>query len=148
MSSNILKKSVSIRAPRQKVWAVLLEDHYTRDWYTEFSQGAHVETDWNTGSKAVFKDLNNDGLIARVAQNIPHEIISLEYEGVLTKGSEDYTSEAAQQVKGGREIYRLSEQDGSTVLAIECDMPDEYFQSMSLAWDSALQKVRVLSETN
>lgn len=141
-----IKKSIKISAPKEKVWEVLLLDEFTRIWYAEFSEGSHAETDWQVGSKAVFTDNSGSGLLGKVIVNQPNEIISVEYQGLVQAGMEDYESEDAQAVKGTRETYHLSEKDGATQVAIEADMAAEYYEMMSAAWDKALQKIKMLSE--
>ena len=59
---------------------------------------------------------------------------------------EDYTSEMIESMKGGHEIYRLSGDNGKTLLSIESDMTEEYFDMMSEAWDRALEKIKAMSE--
>lgn len=141
-----IKKSISINAPKEKVWEVLLQDHYNRQWFAEFSEGTKAETDWQVGSKVLYTDASGSGMIGKIITNRPAETLDVEYEGFVADGQEDYTSEGAQALKGGRETYRLSEANGVTQLAIESDMSAEWFEQMSLAWDRALQKIKELSE--
>ena len=68
-------------------------------------------------------------------------------KGILNDNKEDYESDMANQIKGGRETYHISEEDGVTYLEIESDMGAEYFEEMSKAWVSALQKVKSLAES-
>ncbi len=147
MEKQTIKKSIEINAPKEKVWEVLLNDKFNRIWYAEFSEGSHAETDWKVGSKAVFTDNTEFGLVGKVIVNKAYEVISIEYQGVVIAGKEDYESDIASSVKGGRETYMLSEKENVTHLSIECDMSEELFESMSLLWDRALQKVKELSET-
>jgi hypothetical protein len=49
-------------------------------------------------------------------------------------------------VKGGIERYVLTEKNGTTELAIACDMEANYYGPMALAWDQALEKIKSLSE--
>ncbi|HXI00504.1 MAG TPA: SRPBCC domain-containing protein [Sphingobacteriaceae bacterium] len=142
-----IEKSIKIKAKKEAVWEVLLQDKYTRIWYSEFSPGSHAETDWQIGSKAVFKDDSKCGIVGMVVKNKPYEIIELEYDGIITDGIEDYDSEIAREVKGGLETYQLSEEEGVTQLSIACDMSEEYFEMMSKAWDNALAKIKELSES-
>lgn len=146
MKTELIKKSIEISAPKEKVWDVLLNDKFTRIWYAEFSEGSHAETDWKVGSKALFTDKSNRGLVGKVIVNIPNEVISVEYQGLVMAGTEDYESDEAKNVKGARETYHLAEKNGVTRVSIECDMGEEWFESMSLAWDKALLKVKELSE--
>jgi len=147
MTKRTIKKSIRLNAPKEVVWNVLLDDQFTRKWYAEFSEGSHAETDWQIGSKAVFTDNTKSGLVGKIIANKTHEIISVEYTGFVENGVEDYTSEVAKAVNGGHETYRLSESNGVTHLSIECDMTEDCFEFMSLAWDKALQKIKNLSES-
>ncbi|MGZ8538381.1 MAG: SRPBCC family protein [Flavisolibacter sp.] len=141
-----IKKSIPIYATKEKVWEVLLNDEFTRQWYAEFSEGTHAETDWSVGSKALFTDNTGGGLIGKIIENKRAEILSVEYQGSVENGKEEYDTEMAKAVKGGMEIYKLSEINGVTDLTISCDMGEDYFDMMSLAWDKALQKIKGLSE--
>lgn len=147
MEKQTIKKSIEINTSKEKVWDVLLNDKFTKIWYAEFSEGSHAETDWKVGSKAIFTDNSKEGLVGKVIVNKPNEVISVEYQGTVIDGKEDYESDVSKNVKGGLETYRLSEKDGVTYLSIECDMAPELFESMSLLWEKALQKVKELSET-
>lgn len=142
----LIKKSILIKAPKEKVWDVLFTDPYIRIWYNEFSVGCYAVTDWKLGSKAVFKDDSESGLIGEIVANQPNQLLSIEYTGVLEGGVENYESEMANQMKGGRETYKISENDSGTFLEIELDIAQEYFEMMSSAWEKALEKVKELAE--
>ena len=146
MNAQRISKAISINAPREKIWRVLTEDQYTRRWYAEFSEGTHAITDWKVGSKALFVDDSKCGLASKVVENKPPEFLSLEHQGIVNDGIEDYESDMAKSVKGGCENYSLTEQDGVTRLFIEADMAPEYFDSMSLSWDRALELIKEFSE--
>lgn len=141
-----IKKTIDINAPKDKVYDVLMQDKYTRIWYGEFKEGSHAETDWKVGSKARFTDNEGGGMVARIIENKPSEKISIEYEGVIANGIEDYDSAEAKKWKGGHETYKLSG-DGTTHLSIESEMAPEFYDIMSESWDKGLKKIKELSET-
>jgi hypothetical protein len=143
-----IKKSISIRADKAKVWDVLTKDEFTRIWYGEFCEGTHAITDWQVGHKAKFIDNTQNGIVGRVTANTPGELLVLEYDGMIYQGVEDYESDTAKAVKGSIEKYKLTGDNGNLMLYIECDMADEYCEMMSSAWDNALKKVKSLSETS
>lgn len=144
-----IKKSIDINAPKEKVWDIFLNDKFTRIWYAEFKEGSRAETDWKEGSKAVFTDGSGNGILGKIIVNKPYEAITIEYEGFVMAGKEDYYSEGAKDIRGGRETYLFSEKgSGVTHVSIECDMSEKYFESMSAAWEKALQKVKELCEAN
>jgi uncharacterized protein YndB with AHSA1/START domain len=143
----LIRKSISIHAPKEKVWDVLFTDRYIRIWYSEFSQGSYAITDWKVGSKALFIDESKRGLVGEIAVNEPNQRLAIEYAGTVNEdGAEDYESEMAGEFKGTRETYHISEEGGITFLELTCDMPAKYFEMMSAAWDKALQKIKQLSE--
>lgn len=145
--SKKIKKSIDINASKERVWDVLLNNKFTQIWHAEFSEGSHAETDWKVGSKASFTDKSKGGLVGKVITHEPNEVIAVEYQGVVVNGVEDYSSNDARNVQGGLEKYQLSEKKGVTHLSIACDMGEVFFESMSLAWDKALQKIKQLSES-
>jgi uncharacterized protein YndB with AHSA1/START domain len=148
MNKQTISKSVSIQAPGEQVWNVLTDDDMTRRWYSAFSEGTHAETDWKEGSKVVFTDGSHDGLIGKIVTSAPNRLLSVEYTGVLSKGTEDYESELARAVQGGKETYRLVQEGGHTNLYIECDMSEEMFEPMNRLWDEAVKRIKSLSENN
>jgi len=143
----VIKRSVSINAPKEKVWDVLVNNKLNRIWYAEFSAGTIAETDWQIGSKAVFKDESGSGLIAEVTENKPNEILSVEYKGMLSGGKEEYDSEEAKSVQGGGETYVLKGTNGRTDLTITCDLDDSMYDAMLGMWDKALQRLKQLAES-
>lgn len=146
METMLIKKSIDIHAPKEKIWNVLMDDHYSRQWYAEFSAGTYAETDWNEGSKVVFQDDSKSGIIGIIESNKPGEELIIEYTGMLRNGIEDFESPDAQLVKGFRECYWLTENGDNIRLDIESDMGSEYFEMMSEAWDKALLKIKDFSE--
>ncbi len=141
-----IQKLITIKSTKSAVWDVLLKDEYTRIWYAEFCEGTHAITDWKVGSKAIFLDNSKRGIVGKVIAHEYGELLTLRYDGVVSNGVEDYESNGAQAVKGSIEKYDLTGKDGSIVLNIECDMADQYFEMMSLAWDKALEKIKILSK--
>ena len=143
-----IHKSIEINAPAEKVWKVLLGADYIKIWYTAFGEGLEAKTDWQLGSKAVFNDQKGDGMIGRIITNEPNKKITIEYDGFMVKGQEDFTSEAALATKGSQETYTLVSASNGTALDITCDMDENYFDMMSGMWENAVQKIKKLSEAN
>lgn len=141
-----IKKSILIDASKEKLWDVLTLDQYTKDWYSVFSPGSYVVTDWKAGSKALFIDQSNNGMAAKVAESIPGKSLIVEYTGIVTDGKEDLDSAIAQQYKGGRETYHLSEEHGATRLDISSDMDEQMFDMMSDKWEKAFERLKELAE--
>lgn len=146
MKFTTIKKNILIEATKQKVWHVLLNDTFSRIWYQEFSTGAYAQTDWNINSKVIFADPTGNGLIGKIIENRKFEALTIEFTGQLVEGVEDYTSQAAKELKGKRESYRIKEQNGPVLLSISADLSEVYAEQMETAWDRALLKIKSLSE--
>jgi uncharacterized protein YndB with AHSA1/START domain len=146
MENRTIRKSITINAPKEHVWEAMMQDKYYQEWTAAFSEGSHVETDWELGSKAVFTDKSGNGIVGRVVEKVPYKQLAVEFEGLVHEGREDYESEGARQVKGSRESYLLTEEHGSTRLDTSSEMGEEYYEQMSQAWDRALQKLKHLAE--
>lgn len=147
MKMKTIKKSITLNAPPEKVWDVIVNNSINRVWYEAFhGGGTQTDTDWKVGSKAIFADNSKSGMISTVVANTPCEYLSVEYQGQLVQGKEDYTSSDAKAIKGGKETYHLSVANGSTKLSIESDTGEEFFEQMSRDWDDALSKIKDLAE--
>ncbi|MBC7451651.1 MAG: SRPBCC domain-containing protein [Cytophagales bacterium] len=143
----LIKHSIDINASKAKVWDVLTKDQYNRIWYAFFSEGTHAETDWSQGSKVIFKDDSNSGMIAEVTAAIPGELLAVKYTGILMKGKEDYDSKDAQSVKTGYERYEILEKDGKVKFYTEAEMGPEMEEMLSEPWKNALNKIKELAES-
>ena len=146
MKMKAIKKSIAINATPERIWDVITKDQYTHQWYAEFSEGTQAHTDWKLGSKAIFTDRSKNGMIAKVKENTPGELLSLEYTGLYSEGKEDYDSPEAKRFKGGHETYRLEKDHEAMLLKISSDVDEKQHDSMAEFWDKALEKIRELAE--
>lgn len=145
---NTLKFSITINAPRQKVWDTMLEDATYREWTKPFNETSYYKGDWSEGSKILFLGTdkngeNEGGMISRIAKNIPLEYISIQHLGVIENGVEKPWEEGSE----GFENYSFKEKEGSTVVDIELtNLPDSYLDMMNIMWPKALEILKTLSE--
>ncbi len=137
---------ISINAPREKVWKVLWNDVTYREWTAPFAEGSHAVTDWKEGSKVLFLDPDNNGMVSKIKTNIPNKFMSIEHLGLVKGGVEDTKSEEVHQWAGAMENYTLQGENSTTELGIEVDITDEYMDMFKKIWPKALQKVKKLSE--
>lgn len=141
-----IRKSIHIKADREKVWDTLLQDKTYRTWISVFNPGLYAETNWKEGNKVLFMNPDGDGVVSLVVVHRPFEFISLEHQGIIKNGKEVLHDVEIKDWRGFRETYHVCEREGVTQLSIEQDRPEEYFDSFSKTWDLALQKVKDLSE--
>jgi hypothetical protein len=141
-----IRKSIEINVSKEKIWDALMQDAYTKDWYGIFNPGTYALTDWQLGSKAVFANDSENGIIGRTIIHDPYELLSIEYYGVLNHNNEGFENKETQIFKGAHETYGLSSKEHTTMLNIEVDMSDGLFDIMSKSWDEALLKIKNLAE--
>lgn len=147
MEIKVINKSIRINAPREIVWEVLVNDAYNENWFAEFAPGTTAKTDWEIGSKVIFADESNNGMIGKIIGNEPFEGLSIEHLGMLSDGKEDYESTMAKQMKGALEIYKLTVENSIVKLEIAADMGADYYFQMAESWEKALHKIKHLAES-
>lgn len=140
-----IRKQIAIDAPKENVWTVLLDDNYTADWYAIFCEGTTAQSDWIEGHRIAFTDKTNNGIFGIIARKKPYEKLSFVYHGLIINGNDDTESPMAKMYKDAEETYRLTEEDGHTVLAISCDMDESMYEEMSSKWEAALQRISELA---
>ncbi len=145
--------SIFINAPVEKAWNTMLEDATYREWTAPFNPGSYYEGDWNEGSiiKFLGVDENGDaqmgGMYSRIAQNRPHEFVSIEHLGFVDlEGNIDTTSEEVKKWTPAFENYTFTEKDGGTEVSVELDSPDDHKEMFDEMWPRALLKLKEISE--
>lgn len=139
---------ITINAPREKVWSTLWNDSTYREWTSAFGEGSSAKTDWKKGSKALFVDPENSGMVSTIAENIPNEFMSIKHLGIIIKGVEDMNSEQAREWSGGLENYTLQTVNGKTELTINIDIAPGFEDYFMDAWPKALERLREIAEKN
>ena len=142
--------SITIHASKEKVWQTLWDDATYREWTTAFIEGSWAKTDhFKKGSKVLFLDDKNDGMVSIVAENKPNEYMSFEHIGEAKKGVEDLESAKNQGWAGAHENYTLKATEGGTEVSIELDVDEnakqmvDYFMA---TWPKALSKLKEIAE--
>src|SRR5690606_25403353 len=85
-----LKYSITIDAPRTKVWEAMLGKSTYNEWTSAFHPTSRYEGDWNEGSEILFLATMDDGsvggMVSRVHESRPYEKVDLEHLGVVKDG--------------------------------------------------------------
>lgn len=141
-----LKFKITIDASREKVWDVLWNDDTYSIWTEPFSPGSKAETDWQEGSKILFLDASDRGMVSRVKENRPNEYMGIEHLGYYNKGVEDFDSPEVKSWAGSTENYTLLTIDGKTELTVDSDISPDHKEMFEKIWPKALDKVKELAE--
>ena len=140
---------ITINTPRQKVWETLWDETTYPKWTAAFCEESKAITDWQEGSKVLFVDGENRGMVSVIERKIPNEYMSFKMLGELVKGQEDYTSDNALQIAGGFENYTLTDDKGGTLLVIDvggANMNESIVAYFTDTWPKALALLRSIAE--
>lgn len=145
--------SVTIDAPKEKVWHAMLDDEPYREWTKVFSEGSYYKGSWEKGSKILFlgpdlKTGEESGLVSQIVDNKPYEFISVEHLGIISNGVEDTTSEEARKWTPAFENYTFTDKDGATEVLVDMDSADEMAEEFSKQWPAALARLKEIAETS
>lgn len=139
--------STNINAPKEKVWEMLWNLDAYRAWTSVFTDGSDVRTEnWNEGSKVLFLDGKGGGMVSMVAGNRINEYMSFRHLGIIKDGIEDTSSDAVKTWAGATENYSLSGNNGTTTLAVDMDITEDFKDYMEKTWPVALEKIKALAE--
>lgn len=143
---NTLHFSKTINAPAGKVWNTMLEAETYRQWTRVFTEGSHFKGSWEEGEKILFLGPEDSGMVATIAENRPHEFISIKHIGIVKDGVEDTESKEAKKWAPAFENYTFTEEDGKTTVTVDMDIEKEHEEMFNEMWPKALQKLKELAE--
>ena len=142
--------SITISAPKEKVWETMLGEATYRQWTEAFAPGSHFVGSWEQGADIKFLAPDDkgamEGMVSRIRENRPYEYISIEHLGVAQGGKDDTSSEAIKGWAGAFENYTFKETDGRTEVLVEMDTADEHQEMFQNMWPNALKKLKELAE--
>lgn len=136
-------------ASPEKLWSALWDDKNYREWTSAFAAGSRAESDWQEGSKVLFLDANNDGLISVIAKKVPNKHMSFRHLGAVKKGVESIGAPEDKEWAGAHENYTLTAQKDGTGLTVELEskgMPENMIDYFKSVWPKALQQLKEIAE--
>jgi len=144
-----LHASITINAPREKVWNTMLSDDTYRQWTAAFYPGSHFRGEWKEGAKMLFigpSENGEEGMVSIIEACRPYEFVSIRHIGIYSNGVEDTESEKARQWSPAHENYSFTETQDGTTVSVEMDIQDEYKESFKEMWDKALVALKDIAE--
>ena len=144
---NKLTFQISIRAPREQVWQLMLSDAGYRQWTVPFCEGSYYEGSWDAGARIRFLSPDGDGMIAVIAESRPAEFLSIKILGEIRDGVEHDADEAPAWAPA-YENYQFETRDGATLVTVTTDVIAEFEDYMTKTWSLALDCLRVLCEAS
>lgn len=145
-----LQFTIDINAPQETVWNTMLGDETSREWLEVFAPGSHFVGDWSEGSQLLFLAPDErgemEGMVSRIRETRPPELISIEYIGVIEDGVEDTSSAAAKEWADAGETYTFTVVGSKTQVEVEMMTPEEDKEWFQTTWPKALHKIKELAE--
>ena len=138
--------SISINAPKDKVWNALWDNENYKAWTSAFAEGSHAVTDWNEGSKVLFLDGKGSGMYSTIAKKTPNELMSFRHIGEVKDGKEQPLDDKTKAWSGGLETYKLTESNGVTEVSVDLDVPEDFMEYFTTTFPKALQNVKDIAE--
>jgi hypothetical protein len=142
--------SVTIHAPKDRVWHTMLNEDTYPVWTEVFMPGSHYRGSWNEGSKILFlapgETGKMGGMVSRIKENKPYEFISVEHIGFVREGKEFTSAEDVAGWAGALENYTFKGNNGVTEVLVDMDTVEEYKEMFLDMWPKALQKLKELVE--
>ena len=136
MGDDTIKKSVTIDAPVETVWAAITTPEVIKEWFF----GVDTETDWQVGSPIVHKGsyqgkpYMDKGEITEF--DPPHVFAHTHWSDMSGKPDKPENYEHV--------TWQLAERDGGTQLTLqEKNLPSEEAKKLSeKSWDAVLQQLK------
>ena len=137
---------ITINAPRAVAWATMLGPQTYTAWTAPFCEGCYFVGAWDEGAKIQFLAPSGDGMTSVIAQNTPHEFVSIRHVGMVEKGVEDTTSEKVSAWAPAYENYRFVEAPGGCRVIVTLDTAPEWEAYMLDTFPKALARLKALCE--
>jgi uncharacterized protein YndB with AHSA1/START domain len=142
-----LRYSVTIDAPRKKVWDTMLGADTYKQWTNVSWPGSRYEGEWKEGEQIRFEGPEGGGTLAKLTTVRPYESVRAEHIAVINAdGSLDTESDIASTWVGTTEAYSFNEKNGATELVVDIETFPEWQQMFDEGWPGALQALKDLSE--
>lgn len=144
---------INIDAPKNKVYDLMLgisNKLSYEGWAAVFHPTSTYEGNWNKGSKILFigtDELGNKfGMVSEIIENIPNKFVSICHKGIIQNGQELTTGTDAEKWSGGFENYTFEEKNNNTILIVDLDTPEDYFDYFNETYPKALNKLKEICE--
>jgi uncharacterized protein YndB with AHSA1/START domain len=136
----------TIEAPVSVVWETMLSAESYPRWTSAFTAGSCYEGSWDEGSRIHFLDGSGDGMVSEIAENRPHEFLSIRHLGFIAKGIEDIESDAVRAWTPAYENYTFTSVSGGTRLVVDQDLTADFEEFMQDTWPKAFALLKELCE--
>ena len=144
-----LQFNISIHAPVSAVYNVMLgisSKSTYEQWTAMFNPTSTYEGNWEKGSKMLFIGVDEKGekggIVSKIAENIPHQFVSIQHYGLVNAGKEITEGAEVEKWANGFENYSFEENNEVTTVKVEIDATEEFIDFMNETYPKALNKLK------
>ncbi len=146
-----ISNQIEINKPVKEVWEFVLQPATFTLWTEVFTKGSYYEGSMEEGSSIRFLAKNAeghiDGMVGEIAENKLHEYLSIRHLGWVFDGKDDTESEGVKSWAPAYENYKFEKlNEENTLLTIEADLSETYYEQFLELWPKALQRIKHLCE--
>jgi len=146
-----LTYQLTIDAPAEHIFKTMLAKETYKQWTAAFNPTSDFEGSWEKGEKIYFVGMNEkgekEGMVARIAENIPNQYLSIQHYGILDNGQEVTEGPAVESWAGAFENYSFIDLGNQTTVKVDVDTNEEYIDYFEQAWPDALKRLKEICET-
>ena len=141
---------IEIASSVSHVYKTMLAEESYRVWTSEFNPTSRYVGSWEKGAKILFVGEDASGLVggmvSRIAENIPEQLVSIEHLGVLHGDAEITEGPEVVDWAGAKENYSFKDINGKTLLTVEMDANEDFETYLRETWPKALEKLKSICE--
>jgi hypothetical protein len=115
-------------------------------WTAAFIDGSYFEGSWAAGERIRFLSPDGGGLTSVIAENRPHEYISIKHLGEVKQGVDDTDSEEVRAWAPLFENYMLSPAGSATEFRVELGTLPGHVMYLEETWPKALARLKAICE--
>jgi len=144
---------VSVKAPKEKCsdFMLGLTDISTYEqWTAIFNPTSTYDGSWEKGGKIKFVGVSENGkrsgMVAKIAEHIPNEYVSIEHYGLFEDDVEITEGPQVESWAGGQENYTFETDGDVTKITVEVDVTEDHETWFDENYPLALEKLKEVIE--
>jgi uncharacterized protein YndB with AHSA1/START domain len=139
--------TIEIKAPKEKVWNAMWTDENYRKWTAAFCEGSYAKSSWKQGERVHFLTPNGDGMYSELTKLVPNEKMHFTHIGNIKNFEEQPLDEEAKAWTGAKENYTLTEQNENTIVTVEMDIVEQYWDYFNETFGKGLATIKEIAES-
>lgn len=146
----VLEFKIDINTTVENVYNSMIDDTKFIEWISVFSPNFSFKGSWNKGETITYispdKNGSINGMISRIENNIPNQLIHIQPIGILEDGVEYLRGEKVEGLDQFYEKYTFGSNENSTIVTIETSVYEDLEDYFSVMWPRALDKLKEICE--